>query len=113
VAQAVAPIPGVSRSGITMTAALLLGMSRQDGARFSFLLSIPVIASAGLLMTVELVNGQQPVDWAVLGVGVVVSGLSAYLCIAAFLRLLDRIGFMPFVYYRIGLAGLLYVLWLT
>lgn len=111
-AQAVAPVPGVSRSGITMTAALLLGMSRQDSARFSFLLSIPVIASAGLLMTVELVNGQQPVDWAVLGVGVVVSGLSAYLCIAAFLRLLDRIGFMPFVYYRIGLAGLLYVLWL-
>ncbi len=112
-AQALAPMPGVSRSGITMTAALLLGMSRQASARFSFLLSIPIIASAGLLKVLELTQGEDPVDWALLGVGVAVSGVAAYLCIAAFLRLLDRIGFMPFVYYRVALAALLYFIWLA
>jgi len=112
-AQALAPLPGVSRSGITMTAALLLGMDRQSSARFSFLLSIPIIASAGLLMVFELVGESHTVDWLLLGVGVLVSGITAYLCIAAFLRLLDKVGFMPFVYYRIGLAGILYFLWLA
>lgn len=112
-AQALAPLPGVSRSGITMTAALLLGMNRQSSARFSFLLSIPIIASAGLLMIFELVRSDYTVDWFLLGVGALVSGITAYLCIAAFLRLLDRVGFMPFVYYRIGLAGVLYFLWLA
>jgi undecaprenyl-diphosphatase len=112
-AQALALIPGVSRSGVTMTAALMLGMNRQASARFSFLLSIPIIASAGLLKVWELVSSAPAVDWLSLGVGVIVSGLSAYLCIAAFLRLLDKVGFMPFVYYRIGLAAILYVLWLA
>ena len=54
-AQVLALVPGVSRSGVTMTAALLLGMDRQASARFSFLLSIPIIASAGLLKVWELV----------------------------------------------------------
>jgi len=112
-AQALAPVPGVSRSGITMTAALLLGLSRQASARFSFLLSIPIIASAGLLKSLDLVTAEQPVDWIQLAVGVLVSGITAYLCIAAFLRLLDRVGFMPFVYYRVALAGLLYFIWLA
>jgi undecaprenyl-diphosphatase len=113
VAQAFAPVPGVSRSGITMTAALLLGMNRQASARFSFLLSIPIIASAGLLMVFELAKGDQAVNWLLMGVGAVVSGIAAYLCIAAFLRLLDKVGLMPFVYYRIALAGVFYFLWLS
>lgn len=112
-AQAIAPVPGVSRSGVTITAALLLGMNRQGAARFSFLLSMPVIASAGLLKLWQLLSGDYPVDWFILGLGVVVSGLTAYSCIALFLRLLDRIGLMPFVYYRLVLAVLLYVLWLA
>jgi undecaprenyl-diphosphatase len=112
-AQSLALVPGVSRSGITMTAALLLGLDRQSSARFSFLLSIPIIASAGLLKVWELARGSEPVDWLSMGVGVVVSGIAAYLCIATFLRLLDRVGFMPFVYYRIVLAALLYLLWLV
>ncbi|MFC1579259.1 undecaprenyl-diphosphate phosphatase [Pseudomonadota bacterium] len=112
-AQALAPVPGVSRSGITMTAALLLGMNRQDAARFSFLLSIPVIAGAGILKLWQLVNANTAVDWAVLAVGALVSGIVAYLCIALFLRLLDRVGLMPFVYYRVILAALLYALWLA
>ncbi len=112
-AQAVAPIPGVSRSGITITAALLLGMSRQAAARFSFLLSIPVIAGAGSLKTWDLVSSGLDVDWQLLGLGALVSGLTAYGCIALFLRLLDRIGMMPFVYYRVLLAAVLYAIWLA
>lgn len=112
-AQAVAPIPGVSRSGITITAALLLGMDRQAAARFSFLLSIPVIAGAGTLKVWQLLSAGEGVDWLVLAVGALVSGLMAYLCIALFLRLLDRLGLMPFVYYRVLLAAVLYTLWLA
>lgn len=112
-AQVLALVPGVSRSGVTMTAALLLGMGRQASARFSFLLSIPIIASAGMLKTWELASGATSVDWVAMAVGVVVSGISAYACIAAFLRLLDKVGFMPFVYYRIALAAALYLVWLV
>ena len=112
-AQALAPIPGVSRSGVTITAALLLGMDRQSAARFSFLLSIPVITGAGSLEVWELARTSSPVDWLTLGVGALVSGVTAYLTIAIFLRLLDRIGLMPFVYYRIVLALVLYGLWLA
>ena len=112
-AQALAPVPGVSRSGATITAALLLGMDRQASARFSFLLSIPIIASAGALKTWELVSSDVIVDWLSLGIGALVSGITAYLCIAVFLRLLDRVGLMPFVYYRIVLAAALYLLWVV
>jgi undecaprenyl-diphosphatase len=112
-AQAIAPIPGVSRSGVTITAGLLLGMSRHAAARFSFLLSIPVIAGAGVLKGWELASSGAGVDWLVLAMGAVVSGITAYLCIAIFLRLLDRIGLMPFVYYRVVLAAVLYALWLA
>ncbi|NND67975.1 MAG: undecaprenyl-diphosphate phosphatase [Halioglobus sp.] len=112
-AQALAPVPGVSRSGVTITAALLLGLSRQSAARFSFLLSIPIIASAGLLLLARLLQAPGQVDWLALGLGALISGVSAYLCIAAFLRLLDRVGLMPFVYYRLGLALVLVVVWLT
>lgn len=109
-AQALAPIPGVSRSGVTITAALLLGMDRQSSARFSFLLSIPVIASAGCLMAVDLVQAGGSVNWAQLACAAIISGVTAYSCIAVFIRLLDRVGLMPFVYYRIFLAAVLYFL---
>jgi undecaprenyl-diphosphatase len=112
-AQALALVPGVSRSGVTMTAALLLGMDRQWAARFSFLLSIPIIASAGLLKTIHLATAAVSVDWFVIGLGAVVSGVAAYICIGAFLRLIDKVGFMPFVYYRVGLAAVLCLIWLS
>lgn len=111
-AQACAPVPGVSRSGVTITAGLFLGLSRQAAARFSFLLSIPIIASAGGLQFLKLLESDFPIDWVVLGVGVLVSGLTAYACIAVFLRLLDRVGLVPFVYYRLVLAAVLYAVWL-
>jgi undecaprenyl-diphosphatase len=112
-AQAVALVPGVSRSGITITAGVLLGLSRQHAARFSFLMSIPVIAGAGLLKTLDLLESDGPVDWFLLGSATVLAALTAYTCIRLFLALLDRIGLMPFVYYRIVLAAILYAIWLA
>ena len=111
-AQAFAPIPGVSRSGVTITAGLLMGLGHHAAARFSFLLSIPIIASAGALMLLEVVQTEVAVDWSMLGVAMLVSGVTAYFCIAVFLRLLERVGLMPFVYYRVLLALVLYGLWL-
>jgi undecaprenyl-diphosphatase len=111
--QALALWPGVSRSGITITVALLLGLSRSDAARFSFLLSIPVISGAGLLQTTELVRTGVTVDWLLLGAAAATASVAAFFSIALFLRLLERVGLMPFVYYRVALALALFGLWLT
>lgn len=100
-AQALALIPGTSRSGITMTAALMLGLSREASARFSFLLSIPVIVMAGGLKTFDLLESPVAVDWAALAGGTLLSGISAYLCIHYFLAFIHRIGMQPFVIYRV------------
>ncbi|QFT86749.1 Undecaprenyl-diphosphatase [Halomonas sp. THAF12] len=103
-AQALALIPGTSRSGITMTAALVLGLSREAAARFSFLLSIPVIVLAGGLEALELAQASVPVAWGDLAAGTVLSGISAYLCIHFFLVFIRRIGMQPFVAYRLILG---------
>ena len=100
-AQALALIPGTSRSGITITAALMVGMSREGAARFSFLLSIPVIVLAGGLEAVGLFNTQQSIDWVAMLVGTLLSGISAYLCIHYFLVIIQKIGMQPFVIYRV------------
>ena len=110
-AQACALIPGTSRSGATMTAGLIMGLSRTAAARFSFLLSIPVIILAGGLNTLELMHAPGRVDWSALLMGALVSALSAYLCIHYFLTLLERIGMLPFVIYRLLLGGLLLILY--
>ncbi len=106
-AQALALVPGVSRSGVTITAALLLGMSYQRAADTSFLMSIPVIAGAGLLKTLELIGQGAAVDWLLLCSAAAFAALSAYACISLFLRLLERVGLMPFVWYRLALGTLL------
>ena len=111
-AQAIALIPGTSRSGITMAVALLLGLTRTGAARFSFLLSVPIILMAGGYESLKLVKAGVEAEWLPMILGALVSGLSAYLCIHFFLKLLDRIGFMPFVYYRLALGVLLLVLFL-
>jgi undecaprenyl-diphosphatase len=112
-AQALALIPGTSRSGITMTAGLMLGMDRQSAARFSFLLSIPVILAAGLLSTVDLLQLQEPVDWQALLYGIGLSFVSAYACIYLFLSWISKIGMLPFVIYRLVLGAVLlgFVFW--
>lgn len=106
-AQILALIPGTSRSGITMTAALLLGYSRQAAARFSFLLSIPLISAAGLMKTIELMDMGNAVNWSFILTGAVVSCISAYLCIHFFLKVIEQLSMLPFVVYRLILgAGL-------
>lgn len=108
VAQALALIPGTSRSGITITAALLLGFSREDSARFSFLLSIPIIILSGGFKGLDLMLQASDVDWISMILGIVVSAISAYLCIYYFLNFINRLGMMPFVYYRLALGALLF-----
>jgi undecaprenyl-diphosphatase len=110
-AQALSLVPGTSRSGVTITAGRLLGFERQDAARFSFLLSAPVILLATLYKGGEMVLGDVPVAWGGLALGVVVSAVVAYLSIDFFMRFVSRIGLAPFAIYRLALAGLiLYVL---
>lgn len=104
IAQAMALIPGTSRSGITMTAALMLGLDRQSAARFSFLISIPIIVLAGGYKSLELVTTPGAVDWQALGLGIVLSFLSAYACIYFFLKIIEKMGMLPFVIYRLGLG---------
>ncbi|WP_439108063.1 undecaprenyl-diphosphate phosphatase [Congregibacter sp.] len=110
-AQAIAPIPGTSRSGITITAGLLLGLSRHAAARFSFLLSIPIISGAALLKVTELSGADTPVDLPLMALGTTVAALSAYACIAVFLRLIEAVGMLPFVMYRLFLGVVLCALW--
>ncbi|MDN3651965.1 undecaprenyl-diphosphate phosphatase [Thalassotalea ponticola] len=106
-AQAVALIPGTSRSGITMTMGMMLGLTRDAAARFSFLLSIPAIAMAGTYLTVKLVFAAHAVDWSAIALGASVAFVSAYTCIHYFLILLDKVGMMPFVVYRLLLGAFL------
>ena len=110
IAQVLALIPGTSRSGITITAGLGLGLSRQAAARFSFLMSMPAIAGAAALETTELIRSSDPVPWMAIAVGLLIAALSAYLCIKLFLRIIERIGMVPFMLYRLLLAALLLIL---
>lgn len=105
-AQALALIPGTSRSGVTITAALALGFDRETAARFSFLMAIPIITLSGGLKGIELL-GSESVDWTMIAIGTALSGITAYLCIRLFLKVIQRIGMMPFVIYRMCLGALL------
>ena len=111
-AQALALIPGSSRSGITITAGLMLGLKREAAARFSFLLSIPVIFLAGSLETLEYLSEASIQDATPLLTGALISAISAYACIHYFLKLLERIGMLPFVAYRLLLGVILVVLFI-
>ena len=110
-AQALALIPGTSRSGVTMTAALLCGFSREAASRFSFLLAIPIIAGSGLLLTLQLISADiQTVPWVQLVYGAALACAVAMLCIHYFLKLIARMGFLPFVIYRVLLGVIIIVL---
>jgi undecaprenyl-diphosphatase len=108
-AQALALIPGTSRSGITITAGLALGLSRESAARFSFLLSVPVVALAGLLKAFEAWSSPVPVAWDAMFVGTMLSFLCAYATIHFFLKLVERVGLFPFVIYRLVLGAVLLI----
>jgi len=103
-AQVMSLVPGTSRSGITMTAGLLLGLTRIAAARFSFLLSIPAIILPGGLKSYELATDELPVDWMMIMLGAAVSAVAALTCIHFFLILLEKVGFKPFIFYRLGLG---------
>ena len=105
--QVLALIPGASRSGVTITAALFVGFSREAATRISFMMAIPAIAGASFIKLFDLSSGASEVQWSTIVVGVMTSGIAAFACITIFLRLIDRIGFLPFVAYRLLLGGLL------
>jgi undecaprenyl-diphosphatase len=109
-AQALAFIPGTSRSGITMTAAVMLGMSKAGAARFSFLLSIPVIFAGGLYKSYLLIQSGQAAHWGSLLLGILFSAISALICIHWFLGFIQKFSFTPFVVYRLVLGAVLIAL---
>lgn len=112
VSQALAVFPGVSRSGATITAGLAAGLERETAARFSFLLSAPIIAGAGAKSLLEIFQGMKSgaivrADLLRFPVGFLAAAVSGYLCIRYLLRYLQRHSTDVFVYYRWGLAVLL------
>ena len=112
-AQAVALIPGTSRSGITMTAARTLGYTRVEAARFSMLMSLPIIGAGGLFSIIKLAGAQG--GSGSLGAGLMVAFVAfivAYLSIAFFMKWVSRIGMFPFMVYRLLLGGAL-LLWIV
>ncbi|MCL1040526.1 MULTISPECIES: undecaprenyl-diphosphate phosphatase [Shewanella] len=109
IAQAMALIPGTSRSGATITAALALGLSREAAARFSFLMSVPVSLGAAILVVKDLLSSQEAIDYQALIIGTVLSFVAAYLCIHYFLKIISRMGMTPFVIYRLALGAVLCV----
>jgi undecaprenyl-diphosphatase len=109
-AQALSLMPGTSRSGVTMTAARALGLSRTAAARFSFLLAVPGIAAAGLYEGTKLVTSPAPVVWTPMLVGVTFAAVSGLACIHFLIRFIQRIGLAPFAIYRLALAALIVVL---
>jgi undecaprenyl-diphosphatase len=105
-AQALAIVPGISRSGVTITTALFLGLRRPDAARFSFLMSMPIIAGAGVLKLPEILRTPEP---AAVALGFLSAAATGFFAIWFLLRHVQTRGYTPFVIYRLLLAGL--ILW--
>ncbi len=111
-AQAFALIPGASRSGVTMTAGMWMGLTRVETARFSFLLAIPTILAASTYGSYRALTQNTLIDWG-LGITVVlISAITAWLCIHWFIKFVSKIGMLPFVIYRIFLGTVLLIIYL-
>jgi undecaprenyl-diphosphatase len=105
-AQCLALVPGVSRSGITITAALLLGFHRESAARFSFLISLPIVAGAAILKIGHLLKTGIPSGEALpLAIGIGTSAVFGFLSVAFLLKLVQRDSLYPFVWYRLFAGG--------
>jgi undecaprenyl-diphosphatase len=102
--QAIAIIPGVSRSGATMTTGLALGLSREQAARFSFLLSTPIILGAALVKVPHLLKDgiTMPII-----LGIIIAAVSGYIAIKYMLRFIQEVGYAPFFWYRLALAAII------
>ncbi|HIJ80337.1 MAG TPA: undecaprenyl-diphosphatase UppP [Desulfuromonadales bacterium] len=112
--QCLALIPGVSRSGITITAGLMLGFSRESAARFSFLLSLPIVAGAALLKTIHLFKHGIPAGEGIpMLVGIGVSAVTGYISVAFLLKLVQKNSLGIFVWYRLLAGGALIAAILT
>jgi undecaprenyl-diphosphatase len=110
-AQAVALVPGVSRSGVTITTALARGFRREDAARFSFLLATPVIVGAGSFKMIQAIrDGIPSSDFPVLLVGTATAAVVGWASIGYLLRLVQTQSYVPFVLYRI-LAGVFFLVY--
>ncbi len=111
VAQAIALVPGVSRSGISISAGLFLGLTREAAARYSFLMSAPIIAGTGAYETVKLIRGETPVaiEWAPLAVGMLAAFVTGLVAIGFLLRWLRTHRMTIFVAYRLVLAAIIVV----
>lgn len=103
-AQALALIPGVSRSGITMTALLAMGLTRIDAARYAFLMSVPIVAAAAAHGLMSIWRAGDSIDITAFAVGAGVAAVAGLACIHLLIGLLKRFGMMPFVVYRIALG---------
>ncbi len=113
-AQVGALIPGVSRSGSTLTAALFLNLKREDAARFSFLLGLPAILGAGIKELLELYHAKIDAHaWEILGIGLLTASLSAFVAIWSLMKVMEKFSAWPFVIYRALMgAFLLLCVWL-
>ncbi|MCL4539810.1 MAG: undecaprenyl-diphosphate phosphatase, partial [Bacteroidetes bacterium] len=109
VSQALALVPGTSRSGITISSGLLLGYKREDAARFSFLLSIPIIAGAAMFKLKNFTHGIPHNDIAPLILGTLFSAISGFLAIKYFMRFVQRNTLNAFVWYRFLFAAIIIV----
>lgn len=108
--QMCALLPGISRSGITIAGGMLLGMTRQESARFSFLLAIPIISGVGLKKSLDLLGSTEPVQIGMLLVGALVAFVVALIVIHYFLRFITSHTLWPFVWYMLSLS--LFVIYL-
>lgn len=110
--QALALVPGTSRAGITMTAGLMLGLTRQAAARFSFMLAIPIIALASAYEIYKLYSLESQSDPVVFLLIALIAFAGAYLTIHFFIKFLDRTGMLPYVIYRVALGLVLFAIFL-
>jgi undecaprenyl-diphosphatase len=109
-AQALALVPGTSRSGVTMTAGLFRGLSRTAAARFSFLLAVPITAAAGLSELGNYADHGGAIDTRAIVLGVAVSAATGFASIHYLLKWLTRFGMLPYVIYRLALGAILFYL---
>jgi undecaprenyl-diphosphatase len=114
-AQALALVPGISRSGISISAGRFAGLDRESAARFSFLMATPITAAAGLYEAWKLVTGESGVELSVapLAVGMLAALVSGVIAIHGLLRFLRTRSLDVFVWYRIGLAAVVLIVWLS
>ncbi|WP_166389886.1 undecaprenyl-diphosphate phosphatase [Nocardioides ochotonae] len=110
VAQACALIPGVSRSGATISMGRVLGYEREAATRYAFLLAIPAVVGAGVFQLKEIPGGDNPYGWTPTIVATIVSFIVGYAAIAWLLRYVSTRSYTPFVIYRVALGALVLIL---